>query len=221
MRKKVLMVLGVVAVLATVTVGPDLLDLYRLQQYLTSSAHAYEANGGPWPHVSDACAPCHGVNGNSVHQAYPVLAGQQSVYLTEQLQDFASGQRVNPIMNAMARSLKEGEISSLAEYFSRQRASANRFFEPDDKLRQKGRQIVAAGGCAACHGEGLMGREQFPRLAGQGYDYLLKQLDGFADSTRRDPNNTMNQLASAWSPDDRQAIATFLASHPVSEGGKP
>jgi cytochrome c553 len=221
MRKTVLTVPAVVAVLATVTVGPDLLDLYRLQQYITSSAQAYETDGGPWPHISDACAPCHGVNGNSVHQAYPVLAGQLSVYLTEQLHNFASGQRVNPIMNAVARSLKEGEISSLAEYFSRQRASANRFFEPDDKLQETGRQIVAAGGCAACHGEGLMGREQFPRLAGQGYEYLLKQLDGFADRTRRDHNNTMNQLASAWSPDDRQAIATFLASHPVSEGGKP
>src|SRR5215469_12612255 len=115
MKKTVLTVLAVAVVLVAVTVGPDLWDAYRLQQYITSSAQAYEANGGPWPHVSDACAACHGPNGNSVNQAYPALAGQRALYITDQLHNFASGQRVNPIMNAMARSLKESEIGPLSD----------------------------------------------------------------------------------------------------------
>jgi cytochrome c553 len=217
----VLTILAAAAVLVTVVVGPDLLDIYRLRQYLTSAAEAYETDrGGPWPQVVDACAPCHGPNGNSINQAYPVLAAQRSIYLTEQLRNFASGQRVNPIMNAMARSLKESEFSALAEYFARQIPSEARFFEPDERLRQKGEKIVTARDCAACHGNGLMGKDQFPRLAGQGYEYLLKQLNGFADGTRRDPGNTMNQLAFSWSAEERQAIATFLANHPVSGGGR-
>lgn len=220
MRKIVLTVLAVAAVLVAVVTVPDLLDIYRLRQYITSSAQAYEADRGRWPQVVDACAPCHGPNGNSVNQAYPVLAAQRSSYLTDQLRNFASGQRVNPIMNAMAGSLKENEFGALAEYFARQTPTENRLFEPDEGLRQKGEKIVTAGACVACHGNELMGKDQFPRLAGQGYDYLLKQLNGFADGTRRDPGNTMNQLASSWSPEECRAIATFLANRPVSDGGK-
>lgn len=221
MKKILLTNLAVAVVLAAILWGPDLLGAYRLQQYITTSNQAYVANGGPWPQVSDACVSCHGTNGNSVNQRYPVLAGQRPEYLAAQLHDFASGRRIHPIMNAVGQSLAESDIAWLADHFAHQHPSGNRYFKPDDKLRQKGEQIVSAGGCAACHGEGLMGKDRFPRLAGQGYDYLLSQLNGFADGARRDPANTMNLLASSWSPDDRAAIATFLASHPVTAGGKP
>lgn len=212
MKKLALRLLAIAVVVAAVIAGPALLDLYRLDRYIKSSAQAYEAERGPWPQVSDACTGCHGVNGNSLNQDYPSLAGQPSAYLSAQLRRFASGERVSPIMNAMARSLKDGDIDAVAGYFARQRVDDNRFFTADQGLLEKGGQIVGAGGCAACHGDGLKGRETYPRLAGLGYDYLLKQLDGFADGTRRDPGQAMNQLAAAWSPHERKAIAAFLSA---------
>lgn len=196
--------------------GPALLDVYRLDRYVESSAQAADAKGGAWPRLSDACTGCHGVDGHSANQAYPSLAGQRPEYLAQQLRSFASGERRSPIMNAMARSLSEQDIAALAAHFGRQPAQGNEHFNPDAALLEKGRQLVASGGCAACHGNRLMGSGPFPRLAGLGHDYLLKELRGFADGSRRDPTRAMNALAATWSPQDRDAIAVFLAGHPVA-----
>ncbi|MCO4893151.1 c-type cytochrome [Cupriavidus sp. WGtm5] len=192
--------------------GPDLLGLYRLDRYISASAAAYETNNGPWPHVTDACIACHGVRGNSAHQGYPSLAGQPAPYLAAQLHKFASGERPEPIMGPLAMTMSETEINNLADHFARQPAVDNRTFTPDAVLREKGRQLVAQGNCAACHGGQLMGREQFPRLAGQGYDYLLAQFDAFANGARSDPTGMMKRIATAASAQDRKAMATYLAS---------
>jgi cytochrome c553 len=202
---------AIVAVLLAIF-GPDLLDLYRLENFITSSDQAYRANGGPWPHVTDECFGCHGVKGNSQSQGYPSLAGQPSLYVAAQLHNFANGQRANPTMGPLAMTMSEAEISGLANYFSKQTVSENRFFEPDSRLRQNGHDLVAKGGCAACHGDRLMGSDQFPRLAGQGHDYLVAQLDAFAAGRRSDPTGTMQKLAAAATPAERKAMATYLAA---------
>jgi cytochrome c553 len=202
----------VVIVLVLLAVfGPELLDLYRLQRYIDTSAAAYEANGGPWPQLADACIGCHGTNGNSQHQGYPSLAGQPAAYIAAQLHNFASGQRSNPNMAPLARSLDDTEVKALADHFARQAASENKWFEADAALREKGRQLVTSRNCAACHGEQLMGRDQFPRLAGQGYDYMLAQFDAFASGRRVESTGMMKAVATA-PPEDLKAIATYLAS---------
>lgn len=216
MKKWVIVLFLLLAGVAAILCVPDFVDAYRLQKYITDSAEAYQANGGPWPQVADSCNTCHGPNGNSVNQQSPSLASQRPEYLAEQLQNFSSGQRVFPMMNAMSRSMKDGDIAKLATFFARQPAENNHYFNADESLRQKGQQLVQAGGCAGCHGNELMGRDRFPRLAGQGYDYLLRQLDAFSAGKRQDPTHVMNQFASAWSVENRKAIATFLASHPIA-----
>jgi cytochrome c553 len=215
MKKRLSTAVAAALALAAFVLGPELVDLYRLERYIVASAQADEANGGTWPRVSDACVSCHGVNGNSLNENYPSLAGQPAGYLATQLRSFAGGERVHPIMNAMARALTEADITAVAGHFSRQNPAENRFVASAGPLGEKGQQLIAAGGCTACHGIGLLGQESFPRLAGQGYDYLLAQLGAFATGARRDPSGTMNQLASSWAPHDRQAIAAFLAAHPV------
>jgi cytochrome c553 len=81
-----------------------------------------------------------------------------------------------------------------------------------------GRDIAASGNgrdapaCSACHG--VQGEGQpvaaFPRLAGLDSDYLIEQLNAFADGSRN--NETMAPIAKALTPDERQAIAKFYAS---------
>lgn len=192
--------------------GPDLLGLYRLDRYISASAAAYEASSGPWPHVTDVCISCHGVKGNSLHQGYPSLAGQPAPYVAAQLRKFASGERPNPTMGPLAMTMSETEIHHLADHFARQPVGDNRYFMPDAGLLEKGRQLVSSGNCAACHGGQLMGRDQFPRLAGQGYDYLLAQFDAFAAGARSEPTGMMKGIATAASAEDRKAMATYLAS---------
>lgn len=218
--KKILL-LGLPAVLAVLLIvyGPTLLDAYRLMAFIEQSTEADAANGGPWPQLSDTCAGCHGVNGDSRHQAYPGLAGQPAEYITAQLQRFANGQRANPNMRPLAMTLSEAEIAQLADYYARQPVSRNQWFEPEPALRDKGEQLVAAGGCAACHGEQYMGRERNPRLAAQGYNYLVAQLDAYANGSRTDPTGVMNSLLASTSPEDRRAMASYLASlKPENQG---
>lgn len=211
---KKLIVLGVVAVAAILfaVYGRDGLDLYRLMSHIESTSEAHQTDGGTWPRLSDACIFCHGSQGHSQHQGYPSLAGQPAPYLAAQLQRFASGERANPNMGPLAMSLSEADIKQLSEYFAKQSAAENRSFKPDPELREKGEKLVANGGCAACHGEGLMGHNQFPRLAGQGSDYLLAQLNAFAEGHRQDPTGAMTAIAATLSVDDRQALAHYLAA---------
>ncbi|MBV7586227.1 MULTISPECIES: c-type cytochrome [Pseudomonas] len=211
---KKLILLGVAAVLAILVAlyGRDVLGLYRLQSYISDSTNAYEADGGPWPHLTDTCLNCHGAKGSSLNQRYPSLAGQPVTYLATQLQHFANGQRTYPNMGPLAMTLSAQEIDLLANYYARQQARENSSFQADPALRNKGKQLVAAGGCIACHGEHLMGHEQFPRLAGQGVDYLIAQFDAFASGKRSEPSGVMKAITSTLSPDDRRAVAHYLAA---------
>lgn len=211
---KKLITLAVVALIAGLLAfyGRDALDLYRLMDHIATSSEASEADGGPWPRLTDACVGCHGRQGHSQHQQYPSLAGQPAPYLAAQLQRFASGERASPNMGPLAMTLSEAEIEQLSEYFAKQSAAANHSFKPDPALRKQGKKLAANGGCAACHGEGLVGREQFPRLAGQGHDYLLAQLNAFAQGRRKDPSGAMTAIAAALSEGDRQALAHYLAA---------
>lgn len=68
--------------------------------------------------VQSVCAACHGLNGVSVADAIPNLAGQKSAYLESQLKALKDGSRKNPVMNAMAAQLSADDIANVAAYFA-------------------------------------------------------------------------------------------------------
>ena len=71
--------------------------------------------------ADEACAACHGPEGNKpITPETPRLAGQQYGYLVQALTAYRKGTRDNAVMSAMAKPLTEKEIRDLAEYFSRQ-----------------------------------------------------------------------------------------------------
>src|SRR5579872_6400882 len=49
------------------------------------------------------CFSCHGPNGNSQNPVWPRLAGQDAVYIAEQLHLFKAGIRKNPVMQPIDR----------------------------------------------------------------------------------------------------------------------
>ena len=65
--------------------------------------------------------------------------------------------------------------------------------------------------CSACHGAQGEGQPDVahPRLAGLDSEYLIAQLNAFAQGSR--DNETMSPIAKALSPDERQAVANFYA----------
>lgn len=70
------------------------------------------------PVTVKSCAPCHGVDGIARDVEVPHLAGQNFVYLYNQLRAFRSGKRTHKEMRYMARHLTEGEMEALATYFA-------------------------------------------------------------------------------------------------------
>lgn len=69
---------------------------------------------------STACAACHGVDGVSASPMFPTIAGQHADYMVKALNDYKSGARKNPIMQANVASLSDEDIINLAAYFAEQ-----------------------------------------------------------------------------------------------------
>jgi cytochrome c553 len=87
--------------------------------FMVSAAHAADVEAGK-AKVAAVCAACHGINGVSVSDTIPNLAGQKSAYLEAQLRALKEGARKNPIMNAIAGQLAAEEIANVAAYFATQ-----------------------------------------------------------------------------------------------------
>lgn len=65
------------------------------------------------------CAKCHGDNATGSHRI-PRLAGQQVQYLETSLQRYrgGKGERIDPLMAAYTKNLKDADIRSLAAYLA-------------------------------------------------------------------------------------------------------
>lgn len=80
---------------------------------------------------------------------------------------------------------------------------------------QAGQQKAAA--CAACHGaDGNSANAQFPKLAGQSYAYLVKELEDFKSGARKNP--IMNGMASGLSDQDIKNLAAWFSSQKIKPG---
>ncbi len=64
------------------------------------------------------CVACHGVNGVSMVDLYPNLAGQKAGYLVKQMNAFKDGTRKDPTMNAMVMPLTSEDIANIAAYYA-------------------------------------------------------------------------------------------------------
>src|SRR5690606_35117528 len=72
------------------------------------------AQGGANP-AAMACGTCHGADAMGMAAAgFPRLAGINAGYTREQLADFRSGARANPIMQPIAAALSDDEIQAIA-----------------------------------------------------------------------------------------------------------
>lgn len=64
------------------------------------------------------CAACHGPAGISSNPLWPNLAGQQAVYLANQIKAFRDGARQEPTMQPFVMSLTDQDADDLAAHFS-------------------------------------------------------------------------------------------------------
>jgi len=146
------------------------------------------------------CAACHGPDGNVVPgtapegEAYPDLAGQTARYIYMQLRDFKAGRRKNPLMSPMAANLSKEDMWDLAEYFAQQKHTPSTF-EVDPAKATEGKKVSDAALCTMCHLGGFSGQNEVPRVAGQEYDYIVKQLRDFRERRRTNDAGNMTSVA--------------------------
>lgn len=170
--------------------------------------------------AAQLCAACHGVHGNSQSPIFPRLNGQTHDYLVAQLKGFRSHVRgesdARSYMWAIASQLDDSTVTSLADYFSAQTPTDPS--EGDPALAARGRAIFENGdpqkglpACASCHGDHGQGNGQFPRIAGQHGDYLLRQIEVFRNGTRAN-SPVMASVAHVLDNEQANAVVAYLRS---------
>lgn len=131
------------------------------------------------------CAWCHSSTGARPISPAPKLAGQQAQYLVDQINDFKSHKRNNPlskeIMWPAVRAIQDDLIPYLADYFSHQTIWSTN--DADATLAAEGKRIYTNGvpshnvmACIYCHGPEAKGNGVVPRLASQSRYYIRRQL---------------------------------------------
>lgn len=160
---------------------------------------------------AQVCIACHGADGNSVAGNFPNLAGQTWRYLYIQLKDFKEGRRKDPVMSPMAAPLSRQEMIDIANFYAAQPAKPSSFKTDDAKVKL-GKAKADETLCAMCHLGGFSGQNEIPRVAGQQYEYVVKQLKDFKARTRTNDAGNMTSVAQTLSEADIENLAHYITS---------
>lgn len=82
----------------------------------TMNAQAGDAAAGKAK--SAKCTGCHGLNGRSTNPNNPNLAGQKEAYLVKSIKAYRDGQRKDPMMGAIVKSLSDADIADMAAFYA-------------------------------------------------------------------------------------------------------
>lgn len=161
------------------------------------------------------CAACHQPDGAGTADGnIPNIAGQHFQVVLKQLVDFRQSERMDLRMEASASKhyLKgPAELADVATFISKLPPQPTSNVGKGDHA-QVGRQAYERA-CQHCHGaagEGN-GRLRYPRLAGQHYAYLTKQIDMMIGGSRFNVSWDHAQLLSAFTDDEMTGVADYLA----------
>lgn len=157
------------------------------------------------------CAGCHGENGNSTLPQMPILAGQTARYIYLQLVDFKEGRRKEPQMEPFVQPLSRDDMRDLAAFFAAQKPRPGAF-KVDERKVARGKAKSEETLCTMCHLGGFAGQNEIPRVAGQHFEYTVKQLKDFKARTRTNDAGNMTAVARTLSDQDIEDLAHYLVS---------
>ena len=176
------------------------------------AAKAQPADAAPAkavPGKAAVCAACHGPQGKSAQAAFPILAGQTSRYLYLQLRDYQEERRKNELMSPMVVGMTRDEMRELAEYFAQQKPPTQTFAVDAEKARL-GKLKADETLCTMCHLGGFAGQNEVPRVAGQHYEYIVKQLTEFKARLRTNDAGSMTSVSGTLNAQDIENLAHYI-----------
>lgn len=169
------------------------------------------------------CEVCHGVSAQGFHGFYPIprLAGQQTEYLKNQLQAFIEHRRTNNIMFNVGHVMSPAMIAALAENFRQLNpkplgGAPKELAAAGKKIYEEGVEKTDVPPCASCHGPDAKGDGQFPRLAGQLYEYVTNKLTNWdkergQNPAKPDASAIMQPIAHSLTEPQIKAVAAYLS----------
>ncbi|HET8869513.1 MAG TPA: c-type cytochrome [Aquabacterium sp.] len=162
------------------------------------------------------CGACHTFDGSRGAPTYPILQGQHPEYIVKQLTEFKEGKRKNAVMNGMAAALTPEDMKNVAAFYNTKKAKDGA--AKNQELVALGEKIYRGGiakksvpACAGCHSPNGAGMPaQYPRLAGQHFDYTKAQLTAFRQGDRTNSPQMMS-IAANLSDKEIEALADYIA----------
>lgn len=169
------------------------------------------------------CSKCHGPDGaGSRAVGTPEIAGQHSRVLVKQLVDYRHNRRWDFRMEPVAQQHIMADAQAIADVVG---YLSELDWKPaggigDGELVTHGQGVYVLR-CQSCHGKtGEGDAEKFvPRLAGQHYGYLLRQMHDAVEGRRPNFALTHIRLLQKLDRDDFVGLADFLSrANPAREG---
>jgi cytochrome c553 len=161
------------------------------------------------------CAICHTPEGwGSLNGRYPQIAGQHQSVILKQLADIQKGNRDNPTMIPFTEPLfflEPQALADLSAYIEQlPMLPAN---SVGSGLRLEEGKKLYNEECKECHGENGEGiaKEFYPRIHGQHFQYLLRQMEWVKTGKRRNADEDMVKQFKKYSQDDLEVIADYVS----------
>ncbi|HUL46830.1 MAG TPA: c-type cytochrome [Steroidobacteraceae bacterium] len=162
----------------------------------------------------NGCAACHGPDGGgSPDGLVPRLAGQHASVVQKQLMEYRYDRRWDPRMQAVVdqHSLSPESIIDISAYISRLDRDVG-IGTGDGALVRRGAADYSRA-CQSCHGRAALGDavRAVPRLAGQHYEYLRRQIYDAVDGRRPNFSPSHIRLLARLNRDDIAGISDYLS----------
>jgi cytochrome c553 len=163
--------------------------------------------------IYQVCSSCHLSTGAGQQDGtMPQLAGQRRGVLIKQMSDIRSGLRDNPSMYPYVARLDGLQaLADVAAYIETLPIPTDNGMGPGIDLKRG--QEIYVDQCSRCHGVAGEGMAEafYPRLAGQHYRYLVRQIIDIAGGRRGNANPDMAQVVARLSAKDIANVADYMS----------
>lgn len=180
-----------------------------------SQSMALEGEATKGRKIFSICSACHTTEGWGTNDGrYPQLAGQHSSVLIKQLADIRSGKRSNPEMHPLATFDAIGGPQSIADVvaYIKTLPMSPETGKGNVGDRERAEKLFYTK-CSGCHGANGEGDEEkfYPRIHGQQYGYLLRQLKWIQTGERLNSNKTMMRKIKRLKLEDLELLADYVS----------
>ncbi|MGY2488560.1 c-type cytochrome [Cupriavidus sp. CP313] len=168
-----------------------------------------------------SCVSCHGVLGAGTATGAPRLAGMNPDYLAHALSMFKAGTRASAVMQSVAHDLSDGEIRSLAVFFSAQHPPrVEGAHPPPPALVMAGKRLAELGAapdvpaCFTCHAANGKGNgARYPGIAGEPAAFIINRLHEFQARAKAGTPvpGTMTAVAATLNERQIEEAAAYLS----------